>query len=149
MDIPNDWGISNSFNISDLVEFHENNNIPNEMFSSSTSLESKDLQNSLLPPNFVSNVGLIDKIIDHRTIITDPKEDGYELLVQWKDKPISDASWISSHDLLNCAPCLHSEFFLDMKATSSEMKSSNPRGINGESFQHKDTRVLMENYFET
>ena len=144
MDIPDVWGISNSFNISDLVEFHENNNIPNEMFSSSTSLESKDLQNSLLPPNFVSNVGLIDKIIDHQTIISDPKEDGYELLVQWKDKPISDASWISSHDLLNYAPCLHSEFFLDMKATSLEMKSSNPRGINRESFQHKDTRIPSE-----
>ena len=43
MDIPNDWGISNSFNISDLVEFHENDDIPNEMFSSPASLESEDL----------------------------------------------------------------------------------------------------------
>ena len=32
MDIPNDWGISNAFNISDLVEFHENEDIPNEIF---------------------------------------------------------------------------------------------------------------------
>ena len=129
VDIPNGWGISNSFNISDLVDFHENNDIPNEMFSSSTSLESEDLQNSLFPPNFVSNIGLIDKIIDHRTIITYSKEDDYEFLVQWKDKPISDASWINSHDLLNYAPHLYSEFFLNMKATSSEMKSSNPEGI--------------------
>ena len=75
MDIPSDWGISNSFSISDLVEFHENDDIHNEMFSSPTPLESEDLQNSLLSPNLVSNVGLIDKIIDHRTIITDSKED--------------------------------------------------------------------------
>ena len=75
MDIPSDWGISNSFNILDLVEFHENDDIPNEMFSSPTPLESEDLQNSLLSPNLVSNVGLIDKIIDHQTIITDSKED--------------------------------------------------------------------------
>ena len=112
MDISNDWGISNSFNISDLVEFHENEDIPNEMFSSPPPLESKDFQNSLLSPNLVSNVGLIDKIIDHRTIITDPKEDDYKFLVQWKGKPISDASWITSHDPLNYAPLLHSEFFL-------------------------------------
>ena len=144
VDIPNDWGISNSFNISDLVEFHENDDIPNVMFSSPASLESEDLQNSLLSPHFVSNVGLIDNIIDHQTIITDSKEDDYEFLVQWKDKPISDASWISSHDLLNYAPRLHSDFFLDMKATSSEMKSSNPREIDGESLQHKDTRVPSE-----
>ena len=139
MDIPNDWGISNSFNISDLVEFHENDDIPNEMFSSPTPLESEDLQNSLLSPNLVSNVGLIDMIIDHRTIITDSKEDDYEILVQWKGKPISDASWITSHDLLNYAPHLYSNFFLDMKDTSTEMKSSNPRGIDGELSHHMNT----------
>ena len=64
VDIPNDWGISNSLNILDLVEFLENDDIPNEMFSSPTSLESEDIQNSFRSPNFVSNVGLIDKIID-------------------------------------------------------------------------------------
>ena len=143
MDIPNDWGTSNSFNISDLVEFHESEDISNEMFSSPT-LESENFQNFLLSPNLVSNVGLIDKIIDHRTIITDSKEDDYEVLVQWKDKPISDASWITFHDLLNYAPHLHSNFFLDMKDTSSEMKSSNPGGIDGELSQNMKTRVPSE-----
>ena len=96
----------------------------------------------------MSNVGLIDKIIDHQTIITDSKEDDYEFLVQCKGKPISDASWITSHDLLNYAPCLHSEFFLDMKDTSLEMKSSNPGGIDGELSQHKNTRVPSEPRYE-
>ena len=144
MDITNDWGISNSFNISDLVDFHENDDIPNEMLSSLNPLESEVLQNSLLSHNLVSNVGLIDKIIDHLTIITDSKEDDHEFLVQWKDKPISDASWITSHDLLNYAPRLHSDFFLDMKDTSSEMKSSNPGGIDGELSQNMNTRVPSE-----
>ena len=144
MDIPNDWGISNSFNISDLVEFHESEDIPNEMFSSPTPLENEDSQNSFLSPNLVSNVGLLDKIIDHQTIITDSKEDDYEFLVQWKGKPISDASWITSHDLLNYAPHLHSDFFLNMKATSSEMKSSNPGGIDGELLPNMNTRVPSE-----
>ena len=114
VDIPYDWGISNSFNISDLIEFHENKDIPNDMFSSPIPLENEDSQNSLLSPNLMSNVGLIDKIIDHRTITTDSKEDDYEFLVQWKDKPISDASWITSHDLLYYAPHLHSEIFFSI-----------------------------------
>ena len=92
----------------------------------------------------MSNVGLIDKIVDHRTIITDSKEDDYKLLEQWKGKPISDASWINSNDLLNNAPHLHSDFFFNMKATSSEMKSSNPGGVDGEFPQDKNTRVPME-----
>ena len=141
MDILNYCGISNSFTILYLVEFHENNDIPTEMFSSPTPLESEVLPHSFLSPTLVSNVGLIDKIIDHRTIITDSKEDDYTLLVQWKGKPISDASWITSHDLLNYAPHLHSDFFLNMKATSSEMKFSNPGGIDGELFQNMNTRV--------
>ena len=148
VDIPNDWGISNSFNILDLVEFHENDDIPNEMFSSPSPLESEDLSNSLLSPNLVSNVGLIDKIVDHQTIITDSKEDDYEFLVQWKDKPISDASWITSHDLLNYAPRLHSDFFLYMKDTSSEMKSSNPGGIDGELSHHMNRMVPSEPRYE-
>ena len=112
VDIPYDWGISNSFNILDLVEFHENTDIPSEMFSSPASLESEDLQNSFLSPAFVSYVGHIDKIIDHRTIITNSKEDDYDFLVKWQDKPISDATWICSNDLLNYAPRLHTDFFL-------------------------------------
>ena len=107
-------------------------------------LESEDFQNSLLSPNLVPNVGPIYKIIDHRTIITYYKEDDYEILVQWKDKPISDASWITSHDLLNYAPRLHSDFFLDMKDTSLEMTSSNPGGIDGELPQNMNTRVPSE-----
>ena len=143
-DIPNDWGISTSFNISNLVEFHENYDIPNDISPSPLPLESENLQNSLLSPNLVSNVGLIDKILDHRTIITNSKEDDYEFLVQWKCKPISDASWITYHDLLSYAPLLHSEFFLNMKDTSSEMKSSNPGGIDEDSLQKMNTRPPLE-----
>ena len=84
----------------------------------------------------MSNVGLIDVIIDHQTILTDLKEDDYKFFVQWKDNTISDASWITSHGPLQYALRLHSDLFLYMKDTSSEMKSSNPGG-------------MMENYFKT
>ena len=63
---------------------------------------------------------------------------------QWKGKPISDAFWINSNDLLNYAPHLHSDFFLNMKATSSEMKSSNLGGVDGELSKDMNTRVQSE-----
>ena len=83
-------------------------------------------------------------IIDHRTIITDSKEDDYKSLVQWKDNTISYASWITYHGPLHYAPRLHSDLFLYMKDTSSEMKSSNPGGIDGDLFQNMNTRVPSE-----
>ena len=57
MDIPSDWGISSSFNVSDLVEFHENDDIPNEMFSSLAPLESEDHLNlSSFSVNFIFRI---------------------------------------------------------------------------------------------
>ena len=144
MNISNDWGISTSSTISEFKEFHDHKYIPIEMFSSPTPLESKILPNSFLIPPLVSNVGLIDVIIDHRTINTDPKEDDYKLLLQWKDNTISDASWITSNDPLHYAPRLHFDLFLYMKDTSSEMKSSNPGGIDGELLPNMNTRVPSE-----
>ena len=67
-------------------------------------LKVNSFQILFFPPPLVSNVGLIDMIIDHRTIITDLKEDDYLILSQWNGNTISDASWITSHDLLNYAP---------------------------------------------
>ena len=138
------WVISPSFIILDFKEFHDHKDIPIEMFSSPTPLESEVFQNSFLPPPLVSNVGLIDMIIDHRTIITDSQEDDYKFLLQWKGKQISDASWTTSHDILNYAPHLHSDLFSNMKVTSSEMKSSNPGGMMQNYFRNMNTRVLSE-----
>ena len=75
MGILNYWGIFTSFTTLDLVEFHEHNDTPIEHFSSPHPLEREFLPNSFLSPTLVSNVELIDMIIDHRTIITDSKED--------------------------------------------------------------------------
>ena len=112
MGILNYWGISTSFTILDLIEFHEHNDTPIENFSSPHPLESELLPNSFLSPTLVSNVGLIDLIIDHQTIVTDLKEDDYKFFVQWKDNTISDASWITSHGPLHYALRLHSDLFL-------------------------------------
>ena len=134
MNISNDWGIPTSFTVLDFKELHDNKDISYELFSTPTPLESEVFQNSFLPPNLVSTVGLIDKIIDHRTIITDSKEDDHEFLV----------SWITSNDILKYAPHLHSDLFSNKKATSSEMKSSNPGGMMENYFRNMNTRVLSE-----
>ena len=144
MDISTDWGIPTSFTVLDFKELPDNKDIFYELSSTLIPLESEVFQNSFLPPHLVSNVGLIDKIIDHRTIITDSKEDDYKFLLQWKGKPISDASWVTSNDILKYAPQLHSDLFSNKKATSSEMKSSNPEGMMENYFKNMNTRVLSE-----
>ena len=55
-------------------------------------LKMNSFQILFLSATLVSNVGLRDMIIDHRTIITDLKEDDYLILLQWKDNTISDTS---------------------------------------------------------
>ena len=107
-------------------------------------LKVNSFQIIFLSSTLVSNVGLIDMIIDHQTVITDSKEDDYKFLLHWKGKLISDASWITSHDILNYAPHLHSDLFSNKKATSSEMKSSNPGGMRENYFRNMNTRVLSE-----
>ena len=114
MDIINYWGISTSLTNSDLEKFHENDTPIKNLFylpillkvNSLQILLFPNLQNSFLSPTLVSNVGLIDMIIDHQTIITDLKEDDYLFLLQWNGNTISDASWITSHDPLHYAPHL-------------------------------------------
>ena len=133
MDILNYWGISTSFTNSDLVEFHEHNDTLIENFSSPHPLESELFQNSFLSPTLVSNVGLIDMIIDHRTIITDSKEDDYLFLLQWNGHTISDASWITSHDPLHYAPHLLLTFIIYERHFLGD-EVLQPRGNDGELF---------------
>ena len=117
----------------DLVEFYEHNDTPIEKFSSPHPLESELFQNSFLSPTLVSNVGLIDMIIDHRTIITDLKEDDYLFLLQWNGNTISDASWITSHDPLHYAPPLLLTFIIYERHFLGD-EVLQPRGNDGELF---------------
>ena len=91
----------------------------------------------------MSNVGLIDMIIDHRTIITDLKEDDYLFLLLWKDNTISDASWITSHDPLHYAPHLLLTFIIYERHFLRD-EVLQPRGNDGELFLYMNTRVLRE-----
>ena len=100
-------------------------------------------QNSFLSPTLVCNVGLMDKIIDHRTIITDLKEDDYLFLLIWKDNTISDASWITSHDPLHYAPHLLLTFLIYERHFLGD-EVLQPRGNDGELFLYMNTRVLRE-----
>ena len=143
MDISTDWGIPTSFTISDFKGFHDNKSIPYEIFSTLTPRESEFLPNSFLSSPLVSNVGLIDKIIDHRTIITDLKEDDYLFLLQWKDNTISDASWITSHDPLHYAlVCILTLLIYERHFLRDEVLQ--PRGNDGELFPNMNIRVLSE-----
>ena len=81
----------------------------------------------------MSNVGLIDMIIDHRTIITDLKEHDYLILLLWIDNTISDASWITSHDPLHYTPHLLLTFIIYERHFLGD-EVLQPRGNDGELF---------------
>ena len=81
----------------------------------------------------MSNVGLIDMIIDHRTIITDSKEDDYLILLLWKDNTISDASWITSDDPLHYAPPFLLTFIIYERHFLGD-EVLQPRGNDGDLF---------------
>ena len=66
VDIPSEWNISNSFNISDLVSYQKNSEVPNEMFASPQALESVDSLNSNNSfPKQKSKDGLVDEILQY------------------------------------------------------------------------------------
>ena len=94
-------------------------------------LKVNSFQIIFLSSTLVSNVGLIDMIIDHRTIITDLKEDDYSLLLQWNGNTISDASWITSHDPLHYAPHLLLTFIIYERHFLGD-EVLQPRGNDGE-----------------
>ena len=96
-------------------------------------LKVNSFQIIFLSSTLVSNVGLIDMIIDHRTIITDLKEDDYSLLLQWNGNTISDASWITSHDPLHYAPHLLLTFIIYERHFLGD-EVLQPRGNDGELF---------------
>ena len=96
-------------------------------------LKVNSFQIIFLSSTLVSNVGLIDMIIDHRTIITDLKEDDYLILLQWNGNTISDASWITSLDTLHYAPHLLLTFIIYERHFLGD-EVLQPRGNDGELF---------------
>ena len=102
VDLPSSYGISSTFNISDLKEYKEPVPIPDELFGPSVSFES-DVPNECPPPNIPEQRESVERILDDQIITTRNK--GYQrYLVRWQGRPESEDSWITREDLQQIDP---------------------------------------------
>ena len=93
LELPPDYGISSTFNISDLVEYREPANIPSEPFGPNPVLESEPTQ--VCPPAIPpARRDKIERILDDK-IITTRNKDYQCYLVHWQGHPDSEDSWIT------------------------------------------------------
>ena len=97
LELPSDFGISSTFNISDLREYNEPTLIPSEPFEPDPFLESEPLPKCppAIPPTQRDRV---ERILDDQAIVTRNK--GYQhYLVRWQGQLESEDSWITHEDL--------------------------------------------------
>ena len=102
VDLPPSYGISSTFNVSDLKEYKEPALIPDEPFGPNTSLES-EMPIECPPPNIPERKERIERILNDQIITTRNK--GYQrYLVRWQGRPESEDSWITKEDLQQIDP---------------------------------------------
>ena len=93
LELPLDYGISSTFNITDLIEYKEPALIPSEPFGPNLSFKSEPEPEC--PPPILSERGVrIEHVLDDQAITTRGK--GRQcFLVRWQGRPESDDSWIT------------------------------------------------------
>ena len=97
LELPPDFGISSTFNISDLREYNELALIPSEPCEPDPILESETSPECPLaiPP---AQIDRVERILDDQAIVTRNK--GYQhYLVRWQGRLESEDSWITCEDL--------------------------------------------------
>ena len=93
VDLPNDYGISSTFNVSDLVAYRDPAVIPSEPFEPSPPLVSDPVPECPLPAPFQQREQ-IEHILDEQVITT--RSGAYQrYLVRWKGCPMTDDTWIT------------------------------------------------------
>ncbi|KAL6190901.1 hypothetical protein ACLB2K_037295 [Fragaria x ananassa] len=96
LDLPADMGISNVFNIEDLSLYPGSNEE-----AAATSIV--PFSRTPCPPD------TIEDIVDHQLIST--KGGGYQkYLIKWKNRPLSDCTWIIDAELQQLDPYLYDRF---------------------------------------
>ncbi|KAH7537757.1 hypothetical protein FEM48_Zijuj03G0126800 [Ziziphus jujuba var. spinosa] len=97
LDLPKDMGISNVFNIEDLSSYegHENDTARGSKAAS-------------LPSTFRLKEEIED-VVDHQIVST--RGGGYQrYLIKWKDRPLSDCTWITDQEFQKLNQDLYDQF---------------------------------------
>ena len=108
LDLPADMGISNVFNIEDLSLYPGSNE--------------EAAATSIVPfPRPPCPPDTIEDIVDHQLIST--KGGGYQkYLIKWKNRPLSDCTWITDAELQQLDPDLYDRFHAFNSPGSSSFK---------------------------
>lgn len=93
--IPDDLGISSTFNIKDLVLYHAITSPFVDPFVDSSDTGPKFIQPTPPPPPLHQRHEQIEGILDEQTVST--RQGGYqEYLVKWKGRPKIDNKWLGA-----------------------------------------------------
>ena len=124
LELLSDYGISSTFNISDLREYNEPTLIPSEPFELDPFFESEPLPECppAIPP---AQRDMVERILDDQAIVTRNK--GYQhYLVRWQGRPDSEDSWITREDLQQIDPDILERYhsYADPYSTGSSSSHS-------------------------
>ena len=98
VDLPDDYGISSTFNVSDLVAYRDPAAIPSEPFEPSPTVVSDPTQECPLPPPLQRQHEQIECILDEQ--VTTMRSGAYQrYLVRWRGRPASDDTWVTRAEL--------------------------------------------------
>ena len=137
LELPSDWGISPTFNVEDLVQYHGSTSMPSNPFErpseSEPNLKSPPPQNIPMQPHIPAHHEHIEQILDKQVTLT--RRGSYQkFLVKWQGRLETDATWIPRSELQRLAPDLLAEFdhhHHQQESNSTELSFSHQRRVDG------------------
>ena len=125
IDLPTSYGISSTFNVSDLIEYKEPALIPSDPFEPVSFFES-DPSPECPQAKLREKHDEIDHILDEQIRFTRGR-DYHRYLVHWQNRPESEDTWITKEELQRIDPELFEHLQSSMESNSTESSSFPPQ----------------------
>ena len=141
LELPPEYGISSTFNISYLKEYKGPALIPSEPFGPYPTFESETLPECppAIPPK---RKEIVEHILDDQSITTRNK--GYQrYLVRWQGRPESEDSWITREDLQQIDPDILERYHDQADPYSIGSSSSHPGRIGADTKRKKKLQPIL------